>query len=227
LRESLRFRPPEHPRFACNEPAQPARRGSGRRPGRRAGHDFASQPTDRLVGDCSCAGGDRDTSDLMDETRLMRSVRRSQRVRGGPPALRNYAFSGSNGKTYGLFMVDVDSGTVWCHELRAGRMTSCSFVWWRPELDVGPVLEEFNVAEPVPAAVRAMIQQQRHMAPRAGRPGSPRQGASASLARVGEGIVGVIAGTSSRGPSKVGSSRWRRCITACRRRCEASCPRRS
>ncbi len=74
-----------------------------------------------------------------------------------------YAFSGQlTPKTFGLFMLDVDTGTIWCYELsRAANdelllrlVAARSWVSDR-------YLEEFNVADPVPGAVRMMVQQQR------------------------------------------------------------------
>lgn len=73
-----------------------------------------------------------------------------------------YAFSGQlTAKTFGLFMLDVDTGTIWCYELsRAANdelllrlVAARSWVSDR-------YLEEFNVADPVPGAVRMMVQQQ-------------------------------------------------------------------
>ena len=74
-----------------------------------------------------------------------------------------YAFTGQlTSKSYGVFMVDVDTGTIWCYEMAKGAnnelqmrlVAARSWVFDR-------YLEEFNVAEPVPAAVRAIVRQQR------------------------------------------------------------------
>ena len=73
-----------------------------------------------------------------------------------------YAFSGPlSSKSYGLFMVDVDTGTVWCYELERGRdnetrlrlVAARSWIFDR-------YLEEFNVASPTPSEVQAMVQRQ-------------------------------------------------------------------
>ena len=70
-------------------------------------------------------------------------------------------------KEYGLFMMDVDTGTVWCYELTRGRdnevqmqlVAARSFIFDR-------FLEEFNVAKPTPSEVQLMVRQQRgHAAP--------------------------------------------------------------
>lgn len=71
-----------------------------------------------------------------------------------------FAFTGQLGpRTYGLFMVDVDAGNVWCYEysrekgklrLVAGR----SFLYDR-------LLEEFNVEEPTPSDVAKLIERMR------------------------------------------------------------------
>jgi hypothetical protein len=72
-----------------------------------------------------------------------------------------YAFTGQlTSKSYGLFMMDVDSGTVWCYEMQHGPngdvqlklVAARSWLYDR-------YLEEFNVADPVPSAVQAMVQQ--------------------------------------------------------------------
>ena len=74
-----------------------------------------------------------------------------------------YAFTGQlTGKSYGLFMMDVDRGTVWCYEFQRGPhgqpqmklVAARSWIWDR-------FLEEFNVAEPVPGDVRLMVEQQK------------------------------------------------------------------
>lgn len=101
-----------------------------------------------------------------DESRLTReAVAQSAATSGLPPAgaQRVYAFSGQiTAKSYGVFMVDVDSGTIWCYEIKRGlnddlQMKLVSARSWIFDR----YLEEFNVGEPIPAAVRAMVQQQR------------------------------------------------------------------
>jgi hypothetical protein len=82
---------------------------------------------------------------------------------GGVGARGIYAFTGQlTAKTYGLFMMDVDSGTIWCYELEHGPngepqmklVAARSWIYDR-------FLEEFNVADPVPSAVKMLVQQQR------------------------------------------------------------------
>lgn len=77
-----------------------------------------------------------------------------------------YAFTGQLGaKDYGLFMMDVDSGTVWCYEMARGRdgglqlqlVAARSWIFDR-------FLEEFNVAKPTPGEVQLMVRQQRGQA---------------------------------------------------------------
>ncbi len=89
----------------------------------------------------------------------------AQRVAGvGQAGARGiYAFTGQlTAKTFGLFMMDVDMGTIWCYEMERGpqgepRMKLVAARSWIFDRH----LEEFNVAEPVPDAVRAMVQEQR------------------------------------------------------------------
>ncbi len=73
-----------------------------------------------------------------------------------------FAFTGQISRdTFGLFMVDVDSGTVWCYEMEksvsgeyALRLVAArSWIFDR-------YLEEFNCAAPTPGAVRMMVSQQ-------------------------------------------------------------------
>jgi len=103
----------------------------------------------------------------LDEGRLMRSaVAQTDGPGGGLVGARGiYAFSGQlTSKTFGLFMLDVDTGTVWCYELSKGtndelllRLVAARS--WTSDR----YLEEFNVADPVPGAVRMMVAQQRAM----------------------------------------------------------------
>jgi hypothetical protein len=59
-------------------------------------------------------------------------------------------------------MMDVDAGTIWCYEIDRGPhgepqmklVAARSWIYDR-------YLEEFNVAEPVPGAVRDMVEKQR------------------------------------------------------------------
>ena len=74
-----------------------------------------------------------------------------------------YAFTGQvSARSYGLFMLDVDTGTVWCYELqrvgqnnepRLNLVAARSWVFDR-------YLEEFNTGDPIPSAVKALVQQQ-------------------------------------------------------------------
>jgi hypothetical protein len=103
----------------------------------------------------------------LDEGRLMRSAMAQTESPGaGLVGARGiYAFSGQlTLKTFGLFMLDVDTGTIWCYELSRGtndelllRLVAARN--WTSDR----YLEEFNVADPVPGAVRMMVQQQRAM----------------------------------------------------------------
>ena len=77
-----------------------------------------------------------------------------------------YAFTGQLGpKEYGLFMMDVDSGTVWCYQMGRSRdnalqmqlVAARSWIFDR-------FLEEFNVAQPTPNEVQIMVRQQRGQA---------------------------------------------------------------
>jgi len=84
-----------------------------------------------------------------------------------------YAFTGQlNARSYGLFMLDVDSGTVWCYEIqstgakgepRLKLVAARSWIFDR-------YLEEFNTGEPIPSEVREMVQQQRMNRSPASRP---------------------------------------------------------
>ena len=101
-----------------------------------------------------------------DDARLMKAaLGQSGGIGGaGPVGARGiYAFTGQlTGKSYGVFMVDMDTGTIWCYEMAKGSnnelqmqlVAARSWIFDR-------YLEEFNVAEPIPAAVRAMVKQQR------------------------------------------------------------------
>ncbi|HOA72231.1 MAG TPA: hypothetical protein PL151_06980 [Phycisphaerae bacterium] len=81
-----------------------------------------------------------------------------------------YAFTGQLGaKEYGLFMMDVDSGTIWCYQMGRSRdgdlqlqlVAARSWIFDR-------FLEEFNVAKPTPHEVQLMVRQQRGNAAAAG-----------------------------------------------------------
>ena len=77
-----------------------------------------------------------------------------------------FAFTGPLDKdAYGLFMLDVDQGTVWCYEIqpyegtrRLRLIAARSFIYDR-------YLQDFNCAPPDPRMVRDLINQQRAEAP--------------------------------------------------------------
>src|SRR5438105_414689 len=84
---------------------------------------------------------------------------------GGSPAFAQtgmlgarglFAFTGQlNQNTFGLWMMDVDAGTVWCYEYnpikKKMRLAAArSFVWDR-------YLEEINQDDPTPAQVKQML----------------------------------------------------------------------
>jgi hypothetical protein len=89
-------------------------------------------------------------------------------IAGAEGARGIYAFTGQlSARTYGLFMVDVDSGTVWCYEIQRtpgtgnkGDQTQLKLVAARSWL-FDRYLEEFNTGEPIPSEVKDMIQAQR------------------------------------------------------------------
>jgi len=101
-----------------------------------------------------------------DESMLARSAAAQPTGVSGVPqagARGIYAFAGQlTSRSYGLFMMDVDTGTLWCYEMQKGAsgqlqmklVAARSWIFDR-------YLEEFNVADPIPGAVRLMVQQQR------------------------------------------------------------------
>jgi hypothetical protein len=103
----------------------------------------------------------------LDDARLMHSAMAQTETPGGAMvgARGIYAFSGQmTAKSFGLFMLDVDTGTVWCYELsRAANDELLLRLVAARSWTSDRYLEEFNVADPVPAAVRMMVQQQRSM----------------------------------------------------------------
>ena len=103
----------------------------------------------------------------LDDARLMRSAVAQTETPGGAMvgARGIYAFSGQlTARTFGLFMLDVDTGTVWCYELsRAANDELLLRLVAARSWTSDRYLEEFNVADPVPAAVGMMVQQQRSM----------------------------------------------------------------
>lgn len=108
-----------------------------------------------------------------DESWLSSQAMAQVNVPGGPPTAGGrgiYAFTGQLGvKDYGLFMLDVDTGTVWCYEMARSRdgafqlqlVAARSWIFDR-------FLEEFNVAKPTPSEVQLMVRQQRGHAAAAG-----------------------------------------------------------
>jgi hypothetical protein len=73
-----------------------------------------------------------------------------------------YAFPGPiSSKTYGLWMVDVDSGTLWCYEMEKVRDSGYQLrlIGARSWL-FDRYLEEFNNADPTPSQVATVVQQQ-------------------------------------------------------------------
>jgi hypothetical protein len=101
-----------------------------------------------------------------DDARMIQSaLAQTEQFGGGQvPAARSvYAFSGQlTSRTHGLFMVDVDAGTLWCYELERGEndelqlrlVAARSWIFDR-------YLEEYNVTKPIPSTVRMMVEQQR------------------------------------------------------------------
>ena len=74
-----------------------------------------------------------------------------------------FAFPAQVGpKEYGVFMMDVDSGTLWCYEVARSR-TGEPFLKLLAARNwlADRYLDEFNVAEPTPSQVRELIDQQR------------------------------------------------------------------
>ena len=74
-----------------------------------------------------------------------------------------YAFTGQlTSKSYGLFMLDMDTSTLWCYEMQKSRddQLRMKLVAARSWL-FDRYLEEFNVLDPKPGAVRLMVEQQR------------------------------------------------------------------
>ena len=98
-----------------------------------------------------------------DDTAWMRAAFAQAGVGAAPVGARGiYAFTGQlTSKSYGLFMMDVDSGTVWCYEFQHGLnnepqmklVAARSWIYDR-------YLEEFNVTDPIPATVKTLVQQQ-------------------------------------------------------------------
>jgi hypothetical protein len=102
-----------------------------------------------------------------DEASLTRSASAQALNTGAGPgasARGIYAFTGQlDSHSFGLFMLDVDSGTVWCYEMVRNRSSDPMFMrlvaarYWIYDR----YLEEFNVASPTPTEVRQLVEQQR------------------------------------------------------------------
>ncbi len=100
----------------------------------------------------------------LDESSMSRSAVWAQAPSGaGRLGARGiYAFAGQvTRNSYGIFMLDVDTGTIWCYELSGGtegakqlrRVAARSWVCDR-------YLEEFNGGDPTPAAVADLVEKQ-------------------------------------------------------------------
>lgn len=71
-----------------------------------------------------------------------------------------FAFSGQISRnTYGVFMVDVDAGTIWAYEIEQGKMKLIAARSWYSDRH----LEEFNIIGPSPKDIDALVSQQRQM----------------------------------------------------------------
>ncbi|MCK4658392.1 MAG: hypothetical protein KAV82_02630 [Phycisphaerae bacterium] len=71
-----------------------------------------------------------------------------------------FAFTGQVTKnTFGVFMVDVDAGTIWCYEWNEGRgcLRLLAARSWRYDR----YLEEFNTCSPSPTEVERLVENQR------------------------------------------------------------------
>ena len=71
-----------------------------------------------------------------------------------------YAFTGQLSKTtFGLFMMDVDSSTLWCYEYvpQRRRLELVAARSWHYDR----YLEEYNVNSPTPAEVAQLVERQR------------------------------------------------------------------
>lgn len=96
-----------------------------------------------------------------------------------------YAFTGQlDARSFGLFMLDVDSGTVWCYEMVRNRASDPVFMrlvaarsWLYDRY-----LEEFNAGSPTPTEVRQLVEQQRTA--RQGQTTQPAGGAAPAPASV-------------------------------------------
>jgi hypothetical protein len=101
-----------------------------------------------------------------DEPKWVAQALAQRQATGAGPGLGArgiYAFPGQLGpRDYGVFMIDVDSGTLWCYQLERGRTGQryLQLVAARNWL-ADRYLEEFNVGSPTPSEVRHLVEQQR------------------------------------------------------------------
>ena len=105
-----------------------------------------------------------------------------------------YAFTGQlSSRSYGLFMMDTDSGTVWCYEIQSPGANGANS---QPRLKLlaarswifDRYLEEFNTGEPIPSEVREMVQAQREQ--RLSRPPTTRPAARAGSDNTSSATIG-------------------------------------
>ncbi|MFQ5430103.1 MAG: hypothetical protein ACE5E1_07305 [Phycisphaerae bacterium] len=98
-----------------------------------------------------------------------------------------FAFTGQLDKnSYGLFMLDVDNSNVWCYQYVPGRgrlklVAARSFLYDR-------YLENLNCAEPTPAQVKLLLDDQRRIKERIHRGGIAPDESSEAL---GTGVPGL------------------------------------
>lgn len=85
----------------------------------------------------------------------------AQSVRGAG-ARGVFAFTGQlTANTFGVFMVDVDAGTIWCYEyIMAGGQKRLRLVTARSWI-FDRYLEEYNVDAPSVSDIQRMVEQQR------------------------------------------------------------------
>lgn len=100
----------------------------------------------------------------LDESAMRRGAAWAQEAGGaGRVGARGIsAFAGQiTRNTFGIFMLDVDSGTIWCYELTgpAEGVKQLRLVAARSWI-FDRYLEEFNVGDPTPAAVADLVDKQ-------------------------------------------------------------------
>lgn len=91
-------------------------------------------------------------------------------VQAGGGARGVFAFPAQMTKTtYGVFMVDVDTGTIWCYEFTGGRKLRLAAARsWRFDR----YLEDHNGEDISPTAVEKLVEQQRQQQKQQQTPGS-------------------------------------------------------